>query len=84
MTKSAVNVTELLEKQLGSVYFIFDRVKSNRKNKNYKKNGEMISQPVTQPMSFLKWKSNTDWEGNGFPPAQMQALVSFVIYPSLD
>lgn len=37
MTKSAVNVTELLEKQLGSVYFIFDRVKSNRKNNNYKK-----------------------------------------------
>lgn len=40
----------------------------------------MFSQPVTQLMCFFKWKSNNDWEGNGFPPDQIQALVSFFIY----
>ena len=29
---------------------------------------------------MFKRKSNNDWEGNGFPPDQFQALVSFFIY----
>lgn len=65
------NFTDLLEKQLGSNYFIFNPVKSNRKqNKTKKKNykrPEMFSQPVTQLMCFFKRKSDNDWEGNGFP-----------------
>lgn len=39
----------------------------------------MFSQPVTQLMCF-NWESNNDWEGNGFPPDQLQALVSRFIY----
>lgn len=71
---------ELLEKQLGSDYFILNPVKSNRKKKKNYKRPEMFSQPVTQLMCFFKWKSNDDWESNGFPPDQIQALVSFFIY----
>lgn len=64
---------------IGFRLFYTQSCKTTEKKKNYKR-PEMFSQPVTQLMCFFKWKSNDDWEGNGFPPDQIQALVSFFIY----